>query len=290
MKSAYSKAYPHVPEQVRVGFLSFIPARSTERSATAVFYASAGQMGSAGAVDTNGGRGAPAAEFFRATASGTRSRNMSRRWNLWVAAFLMTLALLLPAAAARAEDPAEGEAAPEEPARVETPLEMAQNYTALLAQGEAGMALDRYWDMDALVKSAFGASLDKQTPEQFEEIKQLLRDHIQRHNGSPRNLWVLRNSKFEDFRVRERSGTPRSAMITYSLVIAKTERVLMTLIVREDGDSWRIIDGGVMGKMMVAQMRSEYRNKAKGMTPLEYVHAMIKAVDARSNEAAVLPQ
>jgi hypothetical protein len=79
-------------------------------------------------------------------------------------------------------------------------------------------------------------------------------------------------------------------MITYSLVIAKTERVLMTLIVREDGDSWRIIDGGVMGKMMVAQMRAEYRNKAKGMTPLEYVHAMIKAVDARSNETAVLPQ
>ncbi len=219
---------------------------------------------------------------------------MSRRWSLWVATFLMTLTLLLPAATARAEDPAEGpaegEAAPAEPARVETPLEMAQNYTALLAQGDAGLALDRYWDLDALVKAAFGKSLDSHTPEQYQELKQLLRDHIQRHNGSPRNLWVLRNSKFEDFRVRERSGTPKSAMINFSLVIAKTERVLMTLIVREDGDSWRIIDGGVMGKMMAAQMRAEYRNKAKGMTPLEYVQAMIKAVDARSQETAILPK
>jgi hypothetical protein len=223
---------------------------------------------------------------------------MSRRWNPWVAAFLMTLTLLLPTAAARAEDPAgapvdgpaEAEAVPEEPARVETPLEMAQNYTALLAQGDAGLALDRYWDLNAVVKSAFGKSLDTHTPEEVEQLKQLLRDHIQRHNGSPRNLWVLRNSKFEDFRVRERSGTPKSAMINYSLVIAKTERVLMTLIVREDGDSWRIIDGGVMGKMMAAQMRAEYRNKAKGMTPLEYVQAMIKAVDARSQETAILPK
>src|SRR5687767_10657652 len=107
---------------------------------------------------------------------------MSRRWSLW-AAFLMTLTLL-PAAAARAEDPAqdpaEGDAAPAERARVETPLEMAHNYTALLAQGDAGVALDRYWDLDALVKAAFGKSLDSHTPEEVAEIKQLLRDHIQR--------------------------------------------------------------------------------------------------------------
>jgi ABC-type transporter MlaC component len=212
---------------------------------------------------------------------------MCLRMNLFVATLLMSLTLLLPAAA-RAEDPAEGEAAPEAPA--ETPLEMAQNDTLLLTQGEAGFAMDRYWDLDAVVKATFGAHLEQHTPEEIEELKQLLKDHIQRHNGSPRNLFVLRNSKFEGFRVRERSGTPKTALITYTLVIAKTERVLMSLIVREDGKSWRIIDGGAMGKMMVSQMRAEYRTKAKSSTPLEYTRAMLKALDARSNETAIIPK
>src|SRR3954452_15001129 len=42
IKSAYSNAYPHVPEQVRVGFFSRRPARVTERSGesgTRGFYA-----------------------------------------------------------------------------------------------------------------------------------------------------------------------------------------------------------------------------------------------------------
>ena len=210
---------------------------------------------------------------------------MSRPESLVVAALLMTLTLL--PTAARAEDPAQVAGAEELEAPPETPLEMAQNYTALLMDGEAGEALDRYWDLHAVVKSAFGASLDQHKPEEVEELKRVLKDHLQRHNGSPRNLHILRNSKFEGFKVRERSGTPKTAMITYTLVIARTERVLMTLIVREDGNSWRIIDGGVMGKMMVAQLRNEYK-KAKGAaTPLEFTRAMIKAINARSNEASV---
>ena len=40
MKSAYSNAYPHVPEQVIVGFESFRPAMVTERSGTVEFYGS----------------------------------------------------------------------------------------------------------------------------------------------------------------------------------------------------------------------------------------------------------
>src|SRR4051812_8402454 len=39
MKSAYSNAYPHVPEQVRVGLDRFRPLRLTERSGTSSFYA-----------------------------------------------------------------------------------------------------------------------------------------------------------------------------------------------------------------------------------------------------------
>src|SRR5688572_16544574 len=43
MKSAYSNAYPHVPEHVSVGFDSFNPARLTDRLGTGrPFYASAG--------------------------------------------------------------------------------------------------------------------------------------------------------------------------------------------------------------------------------------------------------
>src|SRR5260221_9487782 len=38
MKSAYSNAYPHVPEHVRVGFASFRPARLTERSGTRIVF------------------------------------------------------------------------------------------------------------------------------------------------------------------------------------------------------------------------------------------------------------
>src|SRR5687767_4115806 len=43
-KSAYSNAYPHVPEQVIVGFESLSPARLTERSITSgVLYAATHQ-------------------------------------------------------------------------------------------------------------------------------------------------------------------------------------------------------------------------------------------------------
>src|SRR6476646_6755835 len=38
MKSAYSKAYPHVPEQVKVGFASLMPARSTDRSGVSLIH------------------------------------------------------------------------------------------------------------------------------------------------------------------------------------------------------------------------------------------------------------
>src|SRR5688572_21388373 len=191
---------------------------------------------------------------------------MYRRASLWTRLFptapLTILAMLmLPAGAALAQEPAPGvveeEAAPEE-----TPLEMAQRYTDMLMIGDAGTAVDYYWDLDAIFKAAFGQHLKRLEQAEYDEMKQLMRDFLQRHNGSPRNLAVLKMSKYEDFRVRERSGTPKTALITYNLVIAKKERVLTTLIVRLTEGRWRVIDGGVAGKMIVSQMRAEYKPRA----------------------------
>jgi hypothetical protein len=213
---------------------------------------------------------------------------MYRRASLLTALFTILAMLMLPARAS-AQDPAPGvveeEAAPEE-----TPLEMAQRYTDMLMVGDAGTAVDYYWDLDAIFKAAFGEHLKRLQPAEYDEMKQLMRDFLQRHNGSPRNLAVLKMSKYEDFRVRERSGTPKTALITYNLVIAKKERVLTSLIVRLTEGRWRVIDGGVAGKMIVSQMRAEYKPRAEQMTPLEYSRAMIKAVNARSGEASITPE
>lgn len=212
---------------------------------------------------------------------------MYRRASLSIAALLTVLALL-PAPAAAQEQLAEEEyAAPEVE---ETPLEMAQNYTAMLMAGDAGEALDLYWDLDAIFESAFGVHLKRLEPAEYDEMKRLMRDFLQRHSGSPRNLAVQRLSKYEDFRVRERSGTPKTALITYNLVIARRERVLTSLIVRLTDGRWRVIDGGVGGKMIVSQMRAEYRPRAQDLTPLQYTRAMIKAVNARSGEASITPE
>jgi hypothetical protein len=191
---------------------------------------------------------------------------MLARMSLRVAAVLMALPVL---AGASTEDAAA--AAP----AAETPLGVAQRFAELVRDGEAGTAVDRFYDLDIMLESVFGEDLQRHSRAERTEMKRLLRDTIQRINGDPRITKALQQTTLEGFRSKEKEGEPRTATVNYSVVYGK-RRILNTLLLQQSGDRWVIVDGGAVGKMLVPAMRGDYTRRRTHYTPLEFIRAMVR--------------
>jgi hypothetical protein len=182
----------------------------------------------------------------------------------WVAAFVLVLTPL-PLRAA-------GEQTPRDPSKppAETPVQFAQRYATQLKDGDPVEALRNAWDFDALLESAFGEHLKQHSPEELEEMKQVLLTFCKNVHCDPYLAAVLTKVRLEGFRAREKAAQPGTFVVNYHLVIGD-QRILNTIIIRQSGGRWRVIDAGAQGKMMVPALRAEYAQQAERITPLEYM-------------------
>ena len=191
------------------------------------------------------------------------------RMSLRVAAVVLALPLLARASADEAAAPAP-----------QTPLEVAQRYAELVRDGEAGQAIDQYWNLDVMLESAFGESLQRHTEAERTEIKRLLRDFMQRINGDPRVTKHLQQTSLEGFRAKEREGTPRTATVNYTVVLGK-KRALNTVLLQQLGERWVIVDCGAVGKLIGPAMKSDYARQSQLYSPLQFIRQMASTRQVR---------
>src|SRR5689334_12247778 len=101
---------------------------------------------------------------------------------------LVTLVLLAASSLAPAGDgptqqpaPAAPQPAPKRaPAAPLTPLQVGRRYAKQLKDGDPVDAVRRYWDLDAMLDSAFGDSIKDVKPADRAEMKRLLLQFVER--------------------------------------------------------------------------------------------------------------
>jgi hypothetical protein len=167
------------------------------------------------------------------------------------------------------------------PSAAQAPLEVAQQYAELLRTGDIGEAIDLTWDLDVMLDGIFGEHLEQHSAAERKELKRLLRDSMQRQMGDPRFMKGRKDATFEGYRAKLTKGEPNTAVVNYSLVYPNKQRTLCTVLLRQSGDEWRIVDAGSSGFMLVKGLRTVYAKVAHKGTPLEWLRSQARAMQVR---------
>jgi hypothetical protein len=191
---------------------------------------------------------------------------------------LVTLVLLAASSVAAGADAATQPARPRRSTTPPTAIQVAKRYAKQLKDGDPVDAVRRFWDLDAMLESAFGDSLKNVSAADRQEMKQIMLQVVERVHANAELAAVLSQATLEGFRASEHDTNPKTATVNYYLVY-KGQRVLNTILMRQSADErWHIVDAGALGRMIVPGIRKEYAHQVDRMTPLEFMQDLVTRV------------
>jgi len=155
-----------------------------------------------------------------------------------------------------------------------TALAAAKQYTDLFKGGQAGKAVETYWDFETMLAGVFGDDLKKQKPADIAEMRKLMLKLIKGVFASPDVAKLLSSATYADFASKPDDAGREAVDFTVSL---QEKQVTNRLLMARKGSTWRVIDAGPDGRMMVPLLKAEYQKALKAgqvKTPLDYVRAM----------------
>jgi hypothetical protein len=155
-----------------------------------------------------------------------------------------------------------------------TALAAAKQYADLFKAGQAGKAVETYWDFETMLAGVFGDDLKKQKPADVAEMRKLMLKIIKGVFANPDVAKTMASATYADFASKPEEVGREAVDFTVSLQEKKvTNRLLMV----RKADAWRVVDAGPDGRMMVPLLKAEYQKALKAgqvKTPLDYVRAM----------------
>jgi ABC-type transporter MlaC component len=198
-----------------------------------------------------------------------------------LALLLLLPLVLLHSAPARAQDKdiAAGNAAPAEDARQAAGKEQAEvlgearKYIALLKSSKPAEALETCWDLDAMFASIFGKDVEQHSKDERAEMKRALIKLVSSAYDDPRIVEAMRAATVRDLKAQP----PKDGVIlvSFTMVLGETE-LPNVLHFRKSGNAWRVIDGGVNGRLMIPSFKQGYDSVRGKLTPLHFVREVTK--------------
>src|SRR5205823_2071864 len=94
-----------------------------------------------------------------------------------------------------------------------TALQVGRNYARHIKNGDPVDAVRRYWDLDAMLDSAFGDHLKEVKPADRREMKRLLLQYVERVHTDPELAARLSQAKLGGFRAHEHDTQPKTATV-----------------------------------------------------------------------------
>jgi len=181
----------------------------------------------------------------------------------------LAVACAAPAASAR-QDPPSAPAPQPPPA---TSLDAARDYARLMQSAQPADAVRTYWDIDGMLAAVFGEQLARLSDAERGEMRRLVLGFVEKVYANPAIAAAMKQSKFEDFKSSE-NKTAGVTAVTYNSRI-QDKVIPNTLLMKQVDGSWRVLDAGANGRMMVPALRAEYERQAQRVTPLQFIKAMV---------------